>query len=347
MPSWPLTVREIAELVSGTVEGDGSVSVAGVASVEAAGAEHVTFAADARRARALGQSRAGAAIVSDQPESFSAPLIRVADVPLALAELLGATAPPEDLPPEGVDATASVSPEAEVANDARVGPGAVVRPGATVGSRAVLCAHAFVGREARIGDEAHLAQGVVVARGCVVGRRVRIGPNSVIGWDGYGYNTVDGEHRHIPHAGNVVLEDDVEIGACSCVDRAKFGSTRVGAGTKIDNLVQIAHNVQIGRGCLLVGQVGLAGSARLGDYVVVGGNAGVRDNVTLGNGVQCAAYSAVAADVPAGERVAGIPAGPAREQMRILNAQAKLPELIKRLRKLEARIETLESSEDH
>ncbi len=347
MPIWPLKAGEIAELIDGTVEGDASVSVTDLVGIAEAGPEHLTFAADARRAKSLEQSQAGAAIVAEEPKESEKTLIRVDDVQGALVKLLAAIAPPEDVPAEGVDPAASVSPEAEVAADARIGPGVVVSAGATVAARAVLCAGALVGPKARIGENTRLAEGVVIGGRCVVGNRVRIGPNSVIGSDGFGYYMVNGAHHLVPHAGNVVIEDDVEIGACTCVDRAKFGSTRIGAGTKIDNLVQIAHNVRIGRGCLLTGQVGLAGSAQLGDYVVLGGNAGVRDNVSLGDGVQCAAYSAVAADVPAGEKVAGIPAGPAREQIRIVTAQAKLPELMKRLRELEAKVRTLESSEDH
>ncbi|MFP3938388.1 MAG: UDP-3-O-(3-hydroxymyristoyl)glucosamine N-acyltransferase [Phycisphaerae bacterium] len=340
-------MRKIAELLGGQVEGDDSLSIAGVVAVEEAGPEHVTFAADARRARLLESSEAAAAIVADAPESSDKTLIRVSDVQQALATLLGATAPPEDVPQTGVDPTARISAQADVADDARVGPGAIVRGGAKVGSRAVLCAGAVVGTNASVGEDSHLAEGVVIGRDCVIGSRVRIGPNSVVGWDGFGYNTVDGVHQRVPHNGNVIVEDDVEIGACSCVDRAKFGSTRIGTGTKIDNLVQIAHNVRVGRGCLLAGQVGLAGSCKLGDYVVLGGSAGVRDNVTVGDGARCAAYSAIAADVPAGARLAGIPAGNAREQMRVITAQGKLPGLIKRISALESKVENLESSEDH
>ncbi|MGC9454440.1 MAG: UDP-3-O-(3-hydroxymyristoyl)glucosamine N-acyltransferase [Phycisphaerae bacterium] len=347
MPSWPLTVREIAELLDGRVEGDDSLNIDGVAALDEPGAGKITFAADARRARRLDDSQAAAALVANEPKTSDKTLIRVSDVQQALAKLLAATAPPEDLPDEGVDATARVSPEASIADGVRIGPGVVVNAGASIGPRAVLCAGAFVGTGVGIGEDAYLAQGVVVGRDCVIGDRVRIGPNTVIGWDGFGYNTVEGKHHRIPHNGNVAIAEDVEIGACCCVDRAKFGSTSIGAGTKIDNLVQIAHNVKIGRGCLLAGQVGLAGSCRLGDYVVLGGSAGVRDNVTIGDGVQCAAYSAIAADVPDGARVAGVPAGPAKEQMRIITAQSKLPELIKRLAALESKVENLESPEDH
>jgi UDP-3-O-[3-hydroxymyristoyl] glucosamine N-acyltransferase len=204
-----------------------------------------------------------------------------------------------------------------------------------------------LGRDVRVGGECRLHEGVVVRHGCTLGERVEIGPNSVIGQDGFGYYFQDGAHHKVPHIGTVVIEDDVEIGACSCVDRAKFGATRIGAGTKIDNLVQIAHNVETGRGCLLAGQVGIAGSARLGDTVVLGGHAGVRDNIRLGDGVQAAAFSAVAGDIEAGQVVGGVPARPVREQMRAVHAAAKTPEMAKKLRDLQARIERLESAADH
>jgi UDP-3-O-[3-hydroxymyristoyl] glucosamine N-acyltransferase len=169
----------------------------------------------------------------------------------------------------------------------------------------------------------------------------------VIGADGFGYYTDQGVHHKIPHIGDVVIEDDVEIGAGSCVDRAKFGSTVIGAGTKIDNMVQIAHNVQIGRGCILCAQVGIAGSAKLGDYVVAGGHAGIRDTVTIGDQVRCAAFAAIASDIPAGEVIAGIPAHNARQTFRELRALERLPELIKKVRAIETRLKALVQTEDN
>lgn len=343
----PLTVREVARLVDGTVEGDGSVSVAGVASIASAGPGEITFAADGRHAADLGDSSAGAAIVGESPATAPMPLIRVGSVEAAVAKLLDHLADPEDTPPVGRDASAVVAVDAEIAADAAVGAGVTVGPRASVGAGTVLCANVSVGAGARIGANCMLAEGVVVRANCRLGDRVRIGPNSVIGWDGFGYYFADGVHHKITHAGNVVIEDDVEIGACSCVDRAKFGSTRIGAGTKIDNLVQVAHNVRIGRGCILVGQCGIAGSAALGDFVVIGGNAGIRDNISLGDGVQCSAFAAVASDIPDGEIVAGTPARPYREALRIAQASAKLPQLLKRVKDIEKRLSALEPPEDN
>jgi len=347
MKKGPLTVRAIADVVGGTVEGDDSVRIEALAPLETAQGGELTFVVDKKRAARLADSKASAAIVGREVPSAPMALIRVPNVQAAMVKLLGCLWEGEDLPPVGVHPTAVVAADAQVAPDAAIGPGVVIGPRARIGPGAALCANVVVGTEAVIGGRTVLAEGVVVRSRCQVGSRVRIGPNSVIGEDGFGYFTVDGVHQKIPHVGNVVIEDDVEIGACSCVDRAKFGSTRVGAGTKIDNLVQVAHNVQIGRGCLLVGQCGIAGSARLGNHVVVGGNAGIRDNISLGNGVQCSAFAAVASDVPDGEIVAGIPAGPAREKYRVVQATEKLPELLKRVRNLETRLGALESSKDH
>jgi len=342
-----LTVGRVAELIGGTVEGDGSVRIVRIASLDGAGPEELTFAADEKRAGLLASSKAGAAIVDRSAPPAAMPLIRVDNVQAALAILLGHLGGGEDLPPVGVDASAIISSDAEVASDAAVGPGVVIGSHARVGGGCALCANVTLGADVVLGKHVVLFEGVVIRSCCRLGDRVRIGPNSVIGSDGFGYYFTDGVHHKIPHIGNVVIEDDVEIGACSCVDRAKFGSTRIGAGTKIDNLVQVAHNVQIGRGCILIGQCGIAGSAKLGNHVVIGGNAGVRDNIALGDGVQCAAFAAVASDVPDGQRIAGIPARPATETMRIVHAGERLPALLKRVKDLESRLNALESSKDN
>ncbi len=347
MNTMHMTVQAIADIVVGKVEGDGQVVVTGIASIDAAGPDDVTFAVDARRALALGRSQAGAAIVTADTPAAEIPLIRTADVDMAVATLLGHVASAEDMPSPGIHPLACVADDAELGADVAVGPGVVIAPRAVVGARSVLCPNVSVGADVVIGADTVLFDGAVIRHGCEVGSRVRIGPNSVIGFEGFGYYHVNGIHYRVPHAGSVIIEDDVEIGACACVDRGKLEPTRIGAGTKIDNLVLIAHAVQVGQNCLMAGQVGVAGSVRLGNGVVIGGGAGLRDNISVGDDVQCAAFSAIAGDVPAGQVVAGVPAMPRRDAYRVIMAQAKLPELLKRVRSLEARLKALESSEDN
>ena len=342
-----LTVGQIAEMVAGRVEGDASVRIEGIASLDAAGTGELTFAEDEKRAAQIADTRASAAIVGKFPEAADIALIRVENVQVAVAKYLKVLAGEPDLPPAGAHANAVISDQAEIAADAAIGPFVVIAAGAKVGPRAVLCAGAYLGPDAQVGPDAVLHQGAIVAGGCRVGARARIGPNSVIGYDGFGYYFADGAPHKIPHAGIVVIEDDVELGACSCVDRAKFGQTTIGAGTKIDNLVQIAHNVQIGKGCLLAGLVGVAGSARLGDNVVLGGHAGIRDNISIGDRTQATAFAAIAADVPDDQIVGGVPARPVKDQIRVVLSMAKLPDLLKRVKTLEARIKTLESAKDN
>lgn len=336
----PIKAAKLAEIIQGRLEGDDELAVTEIASLENATAQSVTFAADERRAGELEISQAAVAIVPEGlPAVQGKTLIRVADVEAAIAALLAAVAPQEDLPAAGVHPSAVISPDAELAAGVAVGPSVVVNAKAKIGKGTVLCAGVKIGRDVVIGENCVLAEGVVMRYGCVVGDRVRIGSNSVVGQDGYGYFFRNGVHNKVIHAGNVVIENDVEIGACSCIDRAKWGSTRIGAGTKIDNLVQVAHNVQIGRGALLVAQVGIAGSAKLGNYVVLGGGAGVRDNITVGDGVQCAAHSAIAQSVPAGKTVAGTPAKEAKEIFRELLALPKLPDLLKQVKRMEKQIQ--------
>ncbi len=347
MSKFPLTVREIAAIVGGTVQGDDSVVIESVSTLEKADPTDITFATNPRYAAKLQTSAAGAAVVADEPAEAPMPLIRTAHVEEALAKLLGSLAGPAYRPPAGIDPTAIIDETAQVAPDAAIGPYVVIAAGAVIGKGSTLLSRVSIGENVQIGEQSFLHEGVVIKRNCSIGSRVAIGPNSVIGFDGFGYYFKDGKHNKIPHIGSVVIEDDVDIGAGTCIDRAKFDVTLIGQGTIVDNLVQIAHNVQIGRACILAGQVGIAGSSKLGKGVVIGGHSGVTDNVEIGDGAIVGGFSAIAADVEPGAIVAGSPAGPARDKLRALLALDKLPETMKRIKAIEKRLSTLESTEDH
>jgi UDP-3-O-[3-hydroxymyristoyl] glucosamine N-acyltransferase len=347
MSAGSLTIRELAELVGARLEGDGAALIEGVGSLDDATPRQVTFVSDQRNEPLLAACKAGAAIVGDSVAACATPLLRVKNVQEALAKALAHFSSGDDLPPVGVHPSATIAQHATIGPDVAIGPGVSVGALANVGRGSVLCANVSLGAGVSLGDNTVLFEGVVVRWGCQLGRNVRVGPNSVIGYDGFGYYQSGGSHHRVPHIGGVVIEDDVELGACTCIDRAKFGMTRVGAGTKIDNMVQIAHNVQVGRHCLMAAQVGIAGSTRLGQYVVLGGGAGVKDNITLGNGVQGAAYCAIPQDVPDGQAVAGVPAKPARQQLREWQAMSRLPDMLKKVRELEKRLEAIESAKDH
>lgn len=346
MSDLSLTVRQVAQLLGATLEGDGTATVAGISSLENATGSHISFLSDKRHFKSLAKTRAGAVIVGQANMQAPCPLLRVENVPQALVRLLTHFSPGEDLPPVGIHPSAVVSETAILAESVSIGPCAVVGSGARIGRGSVLCANVSLGQDATVGEDSILFEGAVVRRGCQLGNRVRVGPNSVIGFDGFGYYHDKGIHHRIPHVGIVVLEDDVELGACTCVDRAKFGTTRVGAGSKIDNQVQIAHNVQVGRGCLLAAQAGIAGSTEIGEYVLIGGGVGVRDNIKIGNGAQCSAFAGVANNIDPGEIVFGMPASLASRKMRELHALTKLPDLLKKVRELESRLNAIESAKD-
>jgi len=231
-----------------------------------------------------------------------------------------------------------VAPGARLAATATVGPLCIVEAGAALGERVHLQAQVFVGREARIGDDCWLMPGVVLAAECELGRRVKLQPGVVVGADGFGYEFVGGRHEKVPQVGNVLIGDDVEIGANSTLDRARFSRTSVGEGTKIDNLVQIAHNVVIGRHCLLCSQVGISGSTRLEDYVVLGGQAGLGGHITIGKGAKAGGQAGIAADVPAGTFVNGTPAVPFQLERRLAILHQRLPDLFRRVDALEAQL---------
>jgi UDP-3-O-[3-hydroxymyristoyl] glucosamine N-acyltransferase len=239
-------------------------------------------------------------------------------------------------PAPGVHPSAVVAPDAKISASATIGPLCVIESGAIVGERTHVQAQVFVGRDARIGDDCWLMPGVIVATECVLGARVRLQPGVVVGSDGFGYEFVKGRHEKVPQVGHVVICDDVEIGANTTLDRARFSRTSVGEGTKIDNLVQIAHNCVIGSHCLICSQAGISGSTKLEDYVVLGGQAGLGGHITIGKGAKAGGQAGITSDVAPGAFVNGTPAIPFQLERRLAILHQRLPDLFKRVEALEA-----------
>jgi UDP-3-O-[3-hydroxymyristoyl] glucosamine N-acyltransferase len=342
------TVAELAARVGGAVEGDGAAAILRVAPLEDAGPDAISFFSN-RKYRAAFEASRAAAVIVDPGEEVPAgrTVVRAPNPYLAFAKVSTLFHPPRPAQ-GGVAPQAFVHPSATVDASAEVMALAYVGPGATVGARTTLHPGAHVGEGARVGADCVLYPNVVVREGCVVGDRVILQPGCVLGSDGFGFAfDAQGEgagprHYKVPQAGNVVVEDDVEIGACTTVDRAALGSTVIGRGTKIDNLVQIAHNVRVGPLSIIVSQVGISGSTRLGAGVVLGGQVGITGHLTIGDGAQIAAQSGVMEDVDPGVVLLGSPARPRADAMRIYASLGRLPELVKKVRELEKKLAALE-----
>jgi UDP-3-O-[3-hydroxymyristoyl] glucosamine N-acyltransferase len=328
-PTVTFTVRQLAEWVRGEVLGDGDLPIANARTLAEAQPGDITFVEHDRHMNAWHSSRASAAIVPQSVPVNGRPIIRVVDPLMAFVRIVQQLrGRPADTGP-AISPAAFVHPTAQLASGVSVGPFAVVGAGSEIGANSTLHAGAIVGRFCKIGDDVVLHPHAVLYDDCIIGNRVVIHGNSVIGADGFGYRTQNGQHSKVPQLGWVEIEDDVEVGAGSTIDRGTFGPTRVGAGTKIDNLVMIGHNCQIGKHNVLCSQVGIAGSTTTGDFVVMAGQVGVADHITIGDRVTILAKSGVPRNIPSGSQVLGYPATPHKEQIRILNSLEKLPELRK------------------
>lgn len=342
-PSEPVSSEELARLVGGRLEGDPDLALRGVASLDEAGPDDLGFLASRRYLGALAATGAEAVLVSeelaeDAASDPDAPATRiVVDRPHeALPELLERFHPPRP-PAPGVHPTAVLGTGVVLGEGVEIGPYAVVEDEAALGDRVRIGAHAVVGRGSEVGDDTLLHPHVVLYPGCRVGSRVILHSGVRLGVDGFGYATVEGEHRKIPQVGSCVVGDDVEIGANAAVDRGSIGSTRVAAGVKMDNLVHLGHNVEVGRGSMLVAQVGVAGSSRIGEGVLCGGQAGISGHLEIGSGARIGAQAGVIGDVEEGETVSGYPARDHRSYLRAMALVFKLPELVRRLRAVEER----------
>lgn len=338
----PYTLAELAALVGGELRGPADVVISGIAAVDQASPGDITFITAKRYARQAATSKAAAFIVPPEFAEIPRPLVVVPNPYLAYAQVAALFAPPPPRWP-GVSELAFLGQNVELGQDVSIAPLAVVGDRVRLGDRVTIMAGCVIGHDVTIGADSLIYPNVTILDRCRVGQRVIIHSGTVIGADGFGFVPLPEGFRKIPQLGVVVIEDDVEIGANCTIDRAALGETRIGKGVKIDNLVQVAHNVSIGDHSIIVAQAGIAGSAKLGKGVALGGQAGVVGHIELGDRVQVGAQAGVTHSIPPGHTVLGSPARAHREFLTINAHLSKLPEIYQRLKKLEDRLDRLAS----
>lgn len=340
-----MTVAELAHLVGGELVGDGARVIRGGGTLLEAGPDGVAWVGKPDLMKHIEKSQDGVVLI---PGSCEPPagrtVIRVRDPDVAMCQALEVLRPPRPSVLPGVDPTATVAKSA-VADGAAIGPHVFVGEHALIGPGTRLHAGVYVGAGTRVGRDCELWPNVVIRENCTLGDRIVIHPNTTIGADGFGYLQREGKHVKIPQVGRVVIEDDVEIGANTCIDRARTGETHIGRGAKIDNLVQIGHNVRIGEDCIVVSQCGISGSTTLGHHVVLAGQVGLIDHLRIGNHVVIAAKSGVAESIPDGQVYRGIPAAENGVYARQAVGIRLLPKIMDQLRELTKRLERLERTE--
>ena len=341
------TVTELAELVSGQVEGDGSVAVRAVQSLEDAREGDISFAVNLKLADKVRESRASAFILPQiWPDELKVPSIRVKDPYLAYA-LVAQALCYRPFEPQGISEKAIIGKGCNISECVTIMPGAVIGDGCTIGKEVTIHPGTVLGNNVKIGNGSTLFASVVVYDQCIIGNNVRLHAGAVIGADGFGYARNGDTHEKIPQTGIVVIEDDVEIGANSTIDRAALGETRIGKGTKIDNMVMIGHNVQVGQSSIIVSQVGIAGSTRIGNGVVLAGQVGVTGHIEIGDGSMVGAKSGVAHSLPPGSQVSGQPAIPHTTWLKAVNIFKRLPDMARDFREIKKIIRKLQDTEEN
>ncbi|HUO57657.1 MAG TPA: UDP-3-O-(3-hydroxymyristoyl)glucosamine N-acyltransferase [bacterium] len=340
------TLENLAREIGATVKGDGSLTVKGVAPLDSAGEGDLAFLTNPRYAKQAASTKATAVLCESSLQDNPKPLLLSRNPYAALAKVI-ALFHPAVAHVSGVQKGAWVDPQASVDPAASVLPGAVVAAGARIGSRTVLYPGAYVGEKAVVGTDCLLYPNVVVRENCVLGDRVILQPGAIVGSDGFGFAREGESYRKIPQVGNVVLEDDVELGANTCVDRAVLGTTRIGKGTKLDNLIQVGHNVTIGKHTVMAALSGISGSTQVGSGVVMGGQVGLAGHLKIGDGVTLATRTGVMEDIPDKGVYWGSPSTEMATEMKNVAAYRQLPELLKRIRNLEKALEKLTGVSKH
>ena len=334
------TLREIANLINGVLLGDGDIEVTGVTNIEDATATDIAFAV-APHVEKAALSGAAAVIIPNTITEFAKPAIRVQNPRVAFVKLLEMFTPQIVVEP-GIHATAVIGKDATIGKNVSIMAYVVLADHVTVGDNTIVYSHTYLGDQVVVGSDSIIYANVTIGDRCHIGNRGIIHSGAVLGSDGFGFIPVDGRHHKVPQVGNVVIEDDVEIGANVTIDRATTGSTLVRRGTKIDNLVHLAHNVVIGENCFLVALTGIAGSTKVGNNVTFAGQAGSVGHLTIGDNCVFAAKSGITSDVPAGSFYAGFPARPHKEWLRVKASTNKVADLIKKVRDLEKRLAAIE-----
>lgn len=341
-----LTIKKLADRLDAELICNDRIStrqIDGVRPVSTAGIDNVTFVTNDKFADKIEKSAAGAVITARRIKTTQKPQLIVENVHKALIAALKLFAPELKCLKAGIAPSAHISGKANIGQNVHIGAGVLIEDGAEIGDNSVILSGCKIGQNTKIGKKTRLDNNVVIYHNCVIGNSVIIQANSTIGSTGFGYSLIDGTHKLIPHNGGVVIEDFVEIGANCSVDRAKFDNTIIGAGTKIDNLVQIGHNVIIGKCCLIAGQAGLAGSCKIGDGVIIAGQCGIADNVEVGSGTMVGAKSVVLNNIGPGKKVLGVPAIEHKRKLKVWVLNNRLPEMADQLKEMSKRIKRLES----
>lgn len=332
-----MKLRGIAELIGGRIVGSPELVITGISGIKDAKRGEITFVADKKSLKDISNMKASAIIVKEEIKGVTASLLIVDNPYLAFAKTLEIFHK-KFFSPLGISEETVIGNNVKFGDDVSIYPLVYISNNVSVGSRVTISPCVYIGDDVSIGDDTIIYSNVTLRENVMIGRKVIIHAGAVIGSDGFGYVQDKEKHYKIPQVGGVIIKDDVEIGANVTIDRATIGNTVIGSGTKIDNLVQVAHNVKTGKNCLLVAQAGIAGSVEMGDGVIMAGQAAVRDHIKIGNGVMVGAQSGVGHDIPDRQAFSGSPAIPHKDWLRAQSIYAKLPEILKRLRELERKI---------
>jgi UDP-3-O-[3-hydroxymyristoyl] glucosamine N-acyltransferase len=341
-----VTLGEIARLIGAQVAGEPDTIISGISGIKEANKGDLTFLANPKYSALLNSTKASAVIVSNDITSAPTAILRTDNPSAAFTKVIDLFLKINVKHPAGVHERAVVSSKAVLGKNVAIGANVVIEDGVVVGDNTIIYSNSYVGVDTHIGNDCLIHPNVTLRERIVIGNHVIIHSGTVVGSDGFGYLTVDGKHEKIPQLGTVIIEDDVEIGANVTIDRARFDKTLIGRGTKIDNLVQIAHNVIIGKHCIIVAQVGISGSTVLGDYVTLAGQVGVAGHLTIGEKSVVMAQSGVSKSIPAGSMVFGSPAKPVNEAKKINACTSRLPELYEKVNNIGNKIKNIEGRTD-